>query len=77
MYLFMFKKLFPKLCDKEINEIKNILSSFSTSFNLNDENRSYNIKLACEKLNNSLLYPGEIFSMNEILGPRTSENGYL
>jgi vancomycin resistance protein YoaR len=70
-------EIIPKVVGKDINEIKNILSSFATTFNLNDENRCYNIKLASGKLNNTILYPGEMFSMNKTLGPRTSENGYL
>lgn len=70
-------EIVPRVISKEINVIRNVLATFSTSFNANDENRSYNIKLACEKINNCILYPGELFSMNKTLGPRTEENGYL
>jgi vancomycin resistance protein YoaR len=59
-----------------IKEIKGIIGSYSTKFSLNDSNRCYNIRLACQKISGSILLPDEVFSMNEALGPRTLENGY-
>lgn len=60
----------------EVKEIDAVLSYFSTVFNSGDVNRSDNIRLACSKLNGRILMPGEEFSMNDTLGPRTIENGY-
>lgn len=48
---------------------------FSTS-NTNDSNRAVNIRLAAEKINGRILAPGEEFSFNDIVGPRTEETGY-
>lgn len=42
-----------------------------------DENRNNNLRRACESMNGLILQPGEIFSYNDTLGPRTKENGYL
>ena len=42
-----------------------------------DENRNNNLRQACESMNGLVLQPGEIFSYNDTLGPRTKENGYL
>lgn len=67
----------PEIRLEAIEEIKDSLSTFQTSFGLNDANRSHNIRLASERINNILLMPGDIFSMNIALGPRTTENGYL
>jgi len=66
----------PEIKESDINHIESIIGKFSTKFNQGDANRSYNIKLACSKINGILLMPGQDFSMNKSLGPRTSENGY-
>ena len=42
-----------------------------------DENRNNNLRRACESMNGVVLQPGETFSYNDTLGPRTKENGYL
>jgi vancomycin resistance protein YoaR len=56
--------------------IKEKISGFSTSFNAGDVSRSSNIKLAADTINGTILWPGEVFSMNKAVGPRTKENGY-
>ena len=40
-------------------------------------NRDTNLRLACEALDGTILYPGDVFSYNEALGERTPEKGYL
>lgn len=42
-----------------------------------DENRNNNLRRACESMDGLILQPGEVFSYNDTLGPRTKENGYL
>lgn len=42
-----------------------------------DENRNNNLRRACESMNGLILQPGEVFSYNDTLGPRTKDNGYL
>ncbi len=66
----------PRLTYDELSAVNGVISSFSTQFNRNDTNRTDNIKLACSRINNRILLPGESFSMNGILGPRTRDNGY-
>lgn len=56
--------------------IKGTLGSFSTYFNANDVNRTYNLHVAADALNNQIIKPGEEFSFNEIVGPRSEEKGY-
>ena len=60
----------------QIKDIDTVVSDFYTAFSLSDQNRSDNIRLACSKLNGMILKPGQGFSMNEALGPRTTKNGY-
>jgi len=66
----------PHIPYDKIKEIDSKLSSFSTRFNEKERNRTDNIKLAAKKLDNIILMPGESFSMNKTLGPRTPENGF-
>ncbi len=51
------------------------LSSFSTK-TTNNSVRNNNIKIACEKLNGTIVKPGEEFSFNDVVGERTAEKGY-
>lgn len=53
------------------------LGSFSTRYDASNINRSKNIELAAEAINGTILLPGERFSFNGTVGPRTSSKGYL
>lgn len=66
----------PQIVYDEIKVINSVLSQYSTRFNKSDTKRTDNIKLACSRINNKIVLPGETFSMNKVLGPRTHENGY-
>ncbi|NLE24022.1 MAG: hypothetical protein GX625_01565 [Clostridiaceae bacterium] len=55
------------------------LASYTTYFTTNSENnynRAINIGLAAESIDGTLLLPGEEFSFNKVVGPRTSKKGY-
>ena len=52
------------------------LSTFSTKYNASDKDRTTNLVIACRKLNGKVIMPGETFSYNETLGPRTYAAGY-
>ncbi|EHL08831.1 VanW-like protein [Desulfitobacterium hafniense DP7] len=52
------------------------LAEFSTHFNVNEVNRTENIRLAAEAIDGARLAPGEIFSFNETVGERTMAAGY-
>jgi vancomycin resistance protein YoaR len=56
--------------------INGLLSSYSTKFNASNINRTYNVKVAAEALNHQRIKPGEIFSFNQVVGPRSEEAGY-
>ena len=67
----------PNVVYNDIKEIGSVLSSFSTTFALTDSNRVHNIKLGSDRIDGTILFPNDIFSMNEVLGPRTTANGYM
>lgn len=55
------------------------LASYTTYFttnNNNNYNRGINIGLAAESIDGTLLLPGEEFSFNKVVGPRTAQKGY-
>lgn len=56
--------------------IQDKLGEFSTKFNAADVDRSTNIKVATNSTNNVLVRPGEVYSVNETLGPRLAKFGY-
>lgn len=54
----------------------NMLATYSTTYSTADVNRSTNIRISANKINGIVLLPGEEFSYNKTLGPRTPEAGY-
>lgn len=54
----------------------NDLGTFSTRYDATNKNRSNNISLASDKINGTIIMPGETFSYNTTVGKRTIEAGY-
>lgn len=72
-----FDDITPVSAESENEEDeKTLLGSYSTSFSASDANRNENLRVACEKINGTVLQSGDIFDMNKLLGPQTSANGY-
>ena len=59
--------------DKYVNKI---MAQYSTSFAGSSEGRCQNIILAASKIDGYVLNPGEKFSYNEVVGPRTEAAGF-
>ena len=59
--------------DKYVN---NILASYTTSFAGSSQGRITNIQLACSKIDGYVLNPGDRFSYNRVVGPRTAAAGF-
>lgn len=57
-------------------EINGLLGEFSTRFDASNQSRVNNVWLASTKINDYILMPGETFSFNETVGPRTKERGF-
>lgn len=53
-----------------------VLATLSSRYNAGIVGRSKNVTLAAEKINGIILKPGEVFSYNKAVGPRTYENGF-
>lgn len=62
--------------DLEAEYTDTIIGTYSTNYATSSENRKTNIHLASDKINGLILNPGEVFSYNEVVGPRTRANGF-
>lgn len=54
----------------------NLLSTYSTKYDGGNIDRTTNLRIACQKINDKVILPGETFSYNKTLGERTSAAGY-
>lgn len=66
----------PKGSEEELAQIKDVLGSYSTNFTSSTSGRATNIRVAAERIDGTVLYPGEEFSVNKTILPRTAANGY-
>lgn len=53
-----------------------LLASYSTKYAASNKNRTTNLRLAAEKIDGTVLLPGEVFSYNNVVGERTISAGY-
>lgn len=77
-YKIPAKITYPEVTAKELEDkyVNKIIASYSTSFAGSSEGRCTNIYLAAEKINGYVLNPGERFSYNQVVGPRTAAAGF-
>lgn len=77
-YEIPLKVLYPSASTNDIGSeaFPDMLSKFSTSFTSSNSNRSTNIRLAAQKINGTVLMPGETFSYNQVVGKRTAAAGF-
>ncbi|MEH7308521.1 VanW family protein [Neobacillus drentensis] len=86
-YIFSFKKakmelpilpVYPKVDSELLDDIRSMrIGRYVTSFNPRNKKRSTNIELATNAINNHVVFPGETFSFNRVVGKRTAAKGYL
>lgn len=77
-YIIPLKFIEPEIQVKDLgNDIfAHTLGAFTSNYAESNVNRSTNVKLASNKINNVILLPGEEFSYNKVVGKRTFENGF-
>lgn len=66
----------PQIKKAELQNIKDKLSEYSTKFNAADADRTHNIKIATQSASHVLVKPGEVFSLDKVMGPRLAKYGY-
>lgn len=65
-----------KVSDLNNELFRDVLATFSTKYDKYYTNRVKNLELAGRKVNGTILYPGEEFSYNKVVGERTVANGF-
>ena len=77
-YAIPIKTLYPKVTTNMIGSeaFPDLLSNFSTYYSASNVNRTTNLRLAANKINGTVLMPGETFSYNKVVGARTIAAGY-
>ena len=66
----------PRITASDLKGIDTVLSSYSTTFNNGNYNRSENIRIAAASLNHIISKPDETISFNALTGLRLAESGY-
>ncbi|MCR4611149.1 MAG: VanW family protein [Lachnospiraceae bacterium] len=61
---------------EELASVKDCLGSYVTDYSSSAAGRAKNVRNGCSKINGTILYPGETFSVTEAVVPFTAENGY-
>ena len=69
-------KVKPRYQKESLEKVRSCIGSYKTWFH-GSSARYKNISLACQGINNTIIWPGQEFSFNETTGPRTPERGYL
>ena len=69
------KRLYGKWSDKKTTRFNNVYSTFTTYFS-SPYGRTTNIKRACKYIDGTILNPGDRFSFNGVVGPRTADRGF-
>ena len=77
-YSIPLKVLYPSVTTNMLGTeaFPNLLSQYSTSYSTRNQKRTTNLRLAANKINGTVLMPGETFSYNKVVGERTIAAGY-
>jgi len=66
----------PRVTKDDLSKIKGIMGTFTSNYSTSAPGRSKNIEIATSAINGTVVMPGETFSFNDVVGPRTVERGY-
>jgi len=66
----------PKGSREDLEKVKDVLGTFTTSYTSSSGDRSANVANGCNLINGTTIYPGDEFSAYEAVSPFSEENGY-
>lgn len=77
-YTIPLNILYPNVTTNMIGTeaFPDLLSTYSTNYAASNKNRTTNLILAANKINGTVIMPGETFSYNKVVGARTIAAGY-
>ena len=61
---------------KDVEKIKDVMGTYTTNYSSSAYGRKMNVANGANKINGTVVYPGETFSVYENVAPFTKENGY-
>ncbi len=69
----------PSVTAEELRSslFRDLLGACTTSYWNSAPNRISNVELASSKIDGTVLYPGDVFAYNSVVGARTTEAGFL
>lgn len=73
---FIIHEASVKADDLSMSLFADSLGSFSTKYMTSNKPRANNVELAAKLINGTILLPGEEFSYNGVVGPRTAARGF-
>ncbi|MGD8188439.1 VanW family protein [Brevibacillus ginsengisoli] len=69
--------IYPKVDRSLLRQLgQKQIGSYVTYYRQHNENRAHNIHLASQAINSHVVFPGETFSFNQVVGRRTPAKGY-
>lgn len=66
----------PEGTKEQLSRVKDVLGTFTTDFGTSSAGRAQNVRNGASKINGTVLYPGDQFSVYEAVNPFSAENGY-
>lgn len=66
----------PEGTKEQLERVRDVLGTFTTDFGTSSAGRAQNVRNGASKINGTVLYPGDQFSVYEAVNPFTAENGY-
>ncbi len=69
-------ELAPEHTSEELAEVTDVIGTFETRYTLGDVSRNNNIANAANKINGTVVYPGDEFDTMSFLLPFTTDNGW-
>ena len=75
-YHLMVRKQNPRRTTKAFKGIDGRLATFSTDYDSSNFGRTRNMEIAARAVNGTLIQPGSVFSLNDLVGERTAKRGY-
>lgn len=71
------RKVYPRVDSELLANIReHEIGNYVTQFKTRNKERSRNIEIAAEAINNHVVFPNEQFSFNDVVGERTEDKGY-
>ncbi|MCD8152306.1 MAG: VanW family protein [Clostridiales bacterium] len=66
----------PDGTEEELAKVQDVLGTYSTDYSTSASGRKTNLATGAAKINGTVIYPGETFSVYEACSPFNADNGY-